>query len=91
MEGQFDLPETYWRSRKGARLINGEKVIDKEIPDYDTPDFRQALQYWVDYKTFGLLYGTALGYGNHPCQYIDVIKLFEYEYNKLQNAEIKGK
>lgn len=59
-------------------------IIDRStIPELlHDPDFVEAANVWVDYKAFGSPYGG--GYLEWPCQYYDVVKLYDGLYARYK-------
>lgn len=59
-------------------------IIDRStIPDLLTDaSFIDAVNIWIDYKAFGNPYES--GYMTWPCQYYDVVKLFDGLYARYK-------
>jgi len=60
----------------------GIRIQRNSIPDYLTDDFREAVQMWQDWKTFG--FSESGGTNDQPALWMDIIRLIESCARKMK-------
>ena len=97
MRGDFAVPEAKWRRQRAGRKeilagsgVNALVVERRTIPDYNSPYFHEALMFWRNWRLIKLPLKDG-GEDEQPCQWDDVITLFEATYNEYQAEEMESK
>lgn len=65
-------PSSKMSERELVTTVN-ERVQRCELPDYATPEFWEAVQMWMDWRTFGFPY--AGGNMDQPALWMDVMRV----------------
>jgi len=60
-----------------------------EMHTYLTPDFFDALEEWKRFKRYGLRFDG--GWATQPAPYIDLLNIFEEEYNRWEKKKLNDK
>ena len=71
-----------WNEERGTY---GIRVQRNTIPDYETPDFLEAVGMWQDWKMFG--FPRAGGTLDQPTLYIRILRLMESYSREYHNVE----
>ena len=96
MKGRFAENDATWKRQKAGRKeilfgsgANAVVVERRAIPDYNTPYFQDALMHWRNWRLLGNQLLVSGGTDAQPCQWHDVVTLFEATYNEYQAEEME--